>query len=229
MDGLSGRGRLTSNAGACSMIPQSLCLATVLPFTLKYEGGYANVVGDKGGETYRGITRKNNPTWRGWPMVDKAKPLKRNQMVKEAEPAVLEFYWNRFKGLSLDKLNSTKVALAMFDYNVHGGFSGTVMRTIVLQKWGKALTPETMIAWINANDENAICTAILDHRTAYLKKLAENPTQTKFKAGWLTRIESMKAYMKLKPLLGISAGLVFLLIAIFFFYLKAKGAKNVQY
>jgi lysozyme family protein len=38
-----------------------------------FEGGYANSTKDSGGETFRGISRKTNPSWPGWPTVDKAK------------------------------------------------------------------------------------------------------------------------------------------------------------
>lgn len=34
------------------------------------EGGYANVLGDKGGETYMGISRVYWPSWPGWPVID---------------------------------------------------------------------------------------------------------------------------------------------------------------
>lgn len=34
------------------------------------EGGYVNDKDDAGGETYRGISRKYNPTWQGWTMID---------------------------------------------------------------------------------------------------------------------------------------------------------------
>jgi lysozyme family protein len=37
------------------------------------EGGYSNNPNDRGAETYRGISRKFHPDWRGWPIVDTAK------------------------------------------------------------------------------------------------------------------------------------------------------------
>lgn len=37
------------------------------------EGGYVNDKDDAGGETYRGISRKYNPTWQGWNMIDQYK------------------------------------------------------------------------------------------------------------------------------------------------------------
>lgn len=38
--------------------------------TMQHEGEYANVVGDKGGETYMGISRVYWPSWAGWPVID---------------------------------------------------------------------------------------------------------------------------------------------------------------
>jgi lysozyme family protein len=38
-----------------------------------YEGGYANVPQDKGGETYRGISRVFWPGWEGWQRIDQHK------------------------------------------------------------------------------------------------------------------------------------------------------------
>jgi len=47
----------------------SAALAAVLGF----EGGYINDPDDRGGETFRGISRKNNPRWPGWSLIDAAK------------------------------------------------------------------------------------------------------------------------------------------------------------
>ena len=37
------------------------------------EGGYANNPNDRGGETYRGISRRWHPDWGGWPLIDSVK------------------------------------------------------------------------------------------------------------------------------------------------------------
>ena len=205
------------------MITYEVFTRSILPFVLSSEGGYANVKNDKGGETYRGITRKNNPTWRGWAIIDKAKPLKWNQIVKEAETAVYEFYWSRFKGLSLHNLKSVKVALAAFDYNVHGGFSLSTLVRIAKEKFSKNVAKELILSWANQQNEETLAAAIIDHRKAYLKGLiAKDPTQKGFEKDWMARLEKMKTYINLKTA-GISAGLIILIVAIIFFLMK--GAK----
>ena len=42
---------------------------------LKHEGGYVNDPDDKGGETYKGISRKNWKVWSGWKIIDNSKSL----------------------------------------------------------------------------------------------------------------------------------------------------------
>lgn len=44
-----------------------------LKHTLEFEGGYVNDPADSGGETFRGISRRNWPDWPGWALIDKAK------------------------------------------------------------------------------------------------------------------------------------------------------------
>lgn len=45
----------------------------IISTILGHEGGYANHPADKGGETYRGISRKANPDWVGWKYIDEVK------------------------------------------------------------------------------------------------------------------------------------------------------------
>ena len=40
---------------------------------IKLEGGYSNYKEDRGGETYKGISRVFNPDWAGWKIIDKYK------------------------------------------------------------------------------------------------------------------------------------------------------------
>ena len=43
--------------------------------TAKHEGGYVKDPADAGGETFRGISRRNHPAWPGWKCVDHCKEL----------------------------------------------------------------------------------------------------------------------------------------------------------
>ena len=92
--------------------------------TAENEGGYANIPGDHGGETYMGIARNFFPKWSGWAVVDKHKPLKSNQFIHDVELNALveQFYkdnfWNPIKG---DLIEDQDLANQAFDMAVNAG------------------------------------------------------------------------------------------------------------
>jgi lysozyme family protein len=73
--------------------------------TSGFEGGYVNDPADRGGETYRGISRKSWPDWAGWALIDQAKAagLRSASAIgrhfaddSEMDALVTEFYKNEF-------------------------------------------------------------------------------------------------------------------------------------
>lgn len=97
------------------------------------EGGYVNDKDDLGGETYKGISRKHNPNWIGWCIIDDLKKHHPNTFASIAkktphlEKAVQELYkknyWDTFR---LDDFNSQKVAEEIFDMHVNAGKVATI-------------------------------------------------------------------------------------------------------
>ena len=63
------------------------------------EGGYVNDSDDAGGETYLGISRKNNPKWIGWKTIDSIKKIYGNKNItaRLKENESLESALRRFK------------------------------------------------------------------------------------------------------------------------------------
>ena len=97
--------------------------------TRVHEGGYNNDPKDNGGETYRGISRKNFPNWPGWAEVIKSKRL-RGDIILTLEPLVEKFYidnfWNPIKG---DEIINQEVADELFDSSVLLGIHQSVILT----------------------------------------------------------------------------------------------------
>lgn len=97
------------------------------------EGGYANVTGDNGGETYAGIARKFWGNWEGWKIIDKFKknngPLRRNQVINDPELNRLkkEFYkknfWDVING---DAIENQRTANTLYDFGVNSGQSRSI-------------------------------------------------------------------------------------------------------
>jgi len=99
---------------------------TAFKITSGNEGGYCNVDGDSGGETYCGIARNSNPNWKGWAIVDQHKPLHFRQIlsISELESLVESFYkenyWNKVNG---DSIPIQDLANQVYDMAVNSGVS----------------------------------------------------------------------------------------------------------
>lgn len=108
------------------------------------EGGYSDHPADRGGETYRGISRNANPHWLGWPVIDSYKKsgffdktelereLKENDSLQKQ---VLVFYaqqhWHK-----LYETMDQQVCDELFDTSVN---MGREMAVMIFQKALNAL------------------------------------------------------------------------------------------
>lgn len=92
-------------------------------------GGYVNDPDDAGGETYMGISRKYNPTWRGWVFIDNIKKVygtknvnyhaKKNESLQElVEERYKSAYWDIY---DLDNIPNQEIAYQIFDTTVNCG------------------------------------------------------------------------------------------------------------
>ena len=105
---------------------------------LKNEGVYANDPDDAGGETYKGISRKNYPTWSGWTSIDQIKKYHPRgfktilEGTKELQDKVKEFYKRNFwDKLYLDDCANQELANQCFDMAINAGVKAGVK---ILQK-----------------------------------------------------------------------------------------------
>lgn len=97
-----------------------------------WEGFYSNDKNDTGGETIYGVSRKNNPGWLGWRIVDehKYKPgfpgnLRGN---KELPELAKELYKNKYWDvLRLSEIGSQNLANRLYDVSVNKG-QGVALR-----------------------------------------------------------------------------------------------------
>ncbi len=161
-------------------------------FVQPFEGGYAYVVGDKGGETYAGIARNFHSAWAGWQVIDrikKTRAIKHNEIIPELTAPVTTFYANLWNNGGFDKINSQDVANLLFDYYVNSGnYAIKDLQNIVNVNPDGALGPVTL-AMVNAGDTVKINNALKEARLKRLNNIiARDPTQAKFAAGWFARV-----------------------------------------
>lgn len=100
---------------------------------LMSEGGYVDDPSDSGGETYKGISRINWPTWAGWRSVDalKDEPTFPKNLKKDTylQDSVLNFYrtnfWNKVGG---DFMDSQSIADLLIDSAINEGITPAIKR-----------------------------------------------------------------------------------------------------
>lgn len=99
--------------------------------TERHEGRnvYTQTPGDAGGETWSGISRRANPSWAGWKILDAIPNKKHNQIISTPELTRLKLelyrsnYWNPVWG---DKIREQVVANDMYDTAVNMGVGTSI-------------------------------------------------------------------------------------------------------
>lgn len=163
---------------------------TAYKLTIVHEGGYANVRGDKGGETYRGISRVFHPNWQGWDIVDKSKPLVHNEIIEsnELNKQIRYFYktkyWDKLKG---DIINNQKVANLLYDYYVHSGLNAIKAVQRIVGTTADGIIGNMTINAIN-NFKGDLNKMLFIQRRDFLINLSTHGENKKFLKGWLNRV-----------------------------------------
>jgi lysozyme family protein len=177
--------------------------------TMKFEGGYSNNPNDSGGETYKGISRKNFPSWEGWNIIDSIKPKKitvSSLKGKNIDDMVKVFYkekfWDKIKG---DGIINQLFANILFDSIVNMGIQRPVKflqaslneldSTNKLSEDGiyGDKTYNTLLKYLDSNEDEKLNQLIIkfnERRKAFYQKIVNNnPSQKVFLKGWLKRVE----------------------------------------
>ena len=184
---------------------------------LQKEGGWCNVPGDKGGETYCGISSRSWPAWDGWSIIAKAKihesyeegPAafsKHLAGIPTLHARVSQFYLKNFWSKACADTMPQALADEMLEQAVNLGVLRAVM---FLQKTcnalnfrqGKTLFKDLSIDGVMGAKTLAALDAVLVGHSAgdvlhclnlqqgshYIALAAANPVQRKFLTGWLKR------------------------------------------
>ncbi len=99
--------------------------------TSAHEGGYVKDPTDRGGETYKGISRVHHPRWGGWRKIDAARRKADFPGLLDGDRSLQamvksfykENYWDRFLG---DDIADQEVANELYDTAVNMGVRRSV-------------------------------------------------------------------------------------------------------
>jgi lysozyme family protein len=169
---------------------------TVLPHTLRWEGGYTCDPQDKGGETYRGISRVHCPEWGGWAFLDNIKDKKSGitSLVDEAlYESVALFYCHKY-GQRLRYIASPLVFIQCFDFTIHGGFSVSTLQAR-LNVLGDQLSIDGILGAqtfhaMNKRLPQQVATTIVEMREVHIDRIAS--AHPRFAKGWRNRLDFFK-------------------------------------
>jgi lysozyme family protein len=162
--------------------------------TILWEGGYSNSPHDAGGETYRGISRKNFPNWEGWAAIDLYKeeqgfPAGLDTDIN-IQGKVLRFYRKNF--WDYDGLLDQDVAWKVFDLGVNVGkvHSIKILQKAVGTNQDGVYGPNTE-RLANSHPQGSLEPMIRTAAELYHKDIVqEYPEDAEFLRGWLRRDDS---------------------------------------
>jgi lysozyme family protein len=180
--------------------------------TMRHEGGYADDPDDAGAETYMGISRRYNPQWYGWEIIELHKNTSRfpnklhtiTILTQQVKKFYKEKYWDTWRG---DEFPDQALANEMFDTCVNLGVMRTCMflqKALNVLNRGQILYSNLVVdgrvgmktLWAlgalknKEKDDIKYVIKIINilQGTHYLKYMQQSPIQEKYARGWLNRV-----------------------------------------
>lgn len=162
------------------------------PYVIQNEGGYCEVHGDKGGETYCGIARNFFPAWAGWAILEPHKPLAYNEIIDDDQlnSLVNQFYKKQFwDGILGDGIDSQAVATYLYDFYVNAMHNAVKCIQRIVGVTVDGGFGNGTLAAVNGYSGDLLG-ELHNARCDYYKKIAPNDN-AKFLVGWLSRADSL--------------------------------------
>lgn len=182
----------------------------LIPFILKWEGGFVNDPTDRGGATNKGVTIATYEAY----CKKKGLPRPTVEQLKNIPDAhwreiVKTMYWDRWHA---DDINSQKVANILVDWVWASGIHGIKKPQALLGVKADGIVGDKTLSAVNFADPEELFTAIYQERVkfinaivarsvaAYEKKIGRKATekellkytQKRFENGWLNRLLDIK-------------------------------------
>lgn len=166
-------------------------VSKLVPYILKFEGGFVNDPDDLGGETCKGITfktyklyrqRKKLPT----PTIEDLKRISDEEFTS----ILKEMYWDACKA---DFIESQSVANAIVDWAWNSG-TATAVKEIqkVLGVKSDGVIGNITLSAINSHSPLPLFGLIQQTRKDYIDRICKaRPVNQKYRKGWMNRINSL--------------------------------------
>lgn len=162
----------------------------LVPFILKWEGGFVNDPDDLGGATNRGVTLATYAQYckkKGYP----APTVERLKNLSEREWAEIlkTMYWDRWKA---DKIVNQSVANILVDWVWASGVHGVKRPQKILGVSVDGIVGNQTLAAVNARDAKELFYAIKADRIRFIDEICKaRPANEKYRRGWMNRINNL--------------------------------------
>ena len=152
------------------------------------EGGYrvTSVEHDRGGQTCAGISRRANPDWQGWQLIDKGVAADDPRVMLLIHALYRHRYWDVVLG---DEIHNEDVALLVFSCAVLSGArtSATLAQRACEATVDGFIGRETLKKMNAINPETFILRFTLYRINRYREIVQKDRSQGVFLLGWLNR------------------------------------------
>ena len=182
----------------------------LIPFILKWEGGFVNDPTDRGGATNKGITLATYEAYckrKGYPRPT----VERLMNIPDAHwrEIVKTMFWDKWKA---DDIHSQKVANILVDWVWGSGIHGIKKPQALLGVKVDGIVGDKTLSAVNFADPEELFDAIYQERVKFLNAIVSNSvaayekkigrkatdaellkyTQKRFIKGWLNRLQDIK-------------------------------------
>ena len=158
----------------------------LMPFILSWEGGFANISGDRGGATNKGVTIA---TYRS--VFGKERTVDDLKSITDVEWLHIfnTLFWNRWKA---DQIQSQAVANLLVDWTwTSGSYGIKIPQRMLGVSIDGVVGPKTLAAINGHPDQKMLFEALWHEREDFFKRIATGP-QKKFLRGWLNRLDGIR-------------------------------------
>lgn len=163
----------------------------LIPFILKWEGGYVNDPDDLGGATNMGVTMATYKTYcrkKGLPVptVSGLKSLTKKQW----REILKTMYWDRFRA---DEIASQSVANICVDWLWGSGVVAIKRVQELLEVKADGVVGVKTLAAINNKSPLPLFEQIKSIKIDYIDEIcAKRPKNEKYRKGWMNRLNDLK-------------------------------------
>ena len=156
------------------------------PFILSWEGGFANIPGDRGGATNKGVTIA---TYRS--IFGKERTIEDLRTITDIEWLHIfnTLFWNRWKA---DDVSDQSIANLLVDWVwASGNYGVKIPQRVLGVSIDGIVGPKTLAAVNSYPDQRELFGKLWHEREEFFKRIGIG-TQKKFLKGWLNRLNGIR-------------------------------------